>query len=222
MPKVSQKRFCIVTNRHIVDRGWEGTLWAGASVTFGVQLWMSRTDITVFTIAPRRIYYPSDDSIDIGVIPLDLSTIRITSHQNIHVDNVVSLDYLEFSVGQWEHLVPSETVFFPGYPEWYDRNGGRPIMRTGAIVSDPQTDYRRYDGPVTNRQTVTAIARFCLKRSRLTVTLVVRSSSRSEGSRRELGLLTAVCITRVFWSVSMLAIFRHRAMLWRLKTTRLL
>lgn len=41
-----------------------------------------------------------------------------------------------------EHLDVGEAVVFPGFPEWYDRNGERPILRTGTIVSDPRFDYR--------------------------------------------------------------------------------
>src|SRR5947199_8976750 len=35
-----------------------------------------------------------------------------------------------------------DTIAFPGYPAFFDHNGDRPIMRVGAISSDPASDYR--------------------------------------------------------------------------------
>ena len=32
-------------------------------------------------------------------------------------------------------------VAYPGFPPWYDKRGGRPILRTGTISSDPRYDY---------------------------------------------------------------------------------
>jgi hypothetical protein len=40
-------------------------------------------------------------------------------------------------------------VAFPGYPPWHDRLNERPILRTGALSSDPRSDYSfsgQYDG----------------------------------------------------------------------------
>lgn len=34
-----------------------------------------------------------------------------------------------------------DLLAFPGYPPWYDRNGERPIIRSGSIASDPISDY---------------------------------------------------------------------------------
>ncbi|WOH63162.1 hypothetical protein [Bradyrhizobium sp. BWA-3-5] len=34
-----------------------------------------------------------------------------------------------------------DLVALPGYPDFYDRNGNRPIMRMGTIASDPESDY---------------------------------------------------------------------------------
>lgn len=42
----------------------------------------------------------------------------------------------------WPQLQPGEFVSFPGYPTWYDRLQIRPVLRSGVLASDPQTDYR--------------------------------------------------------------------------------
>jgi hypothetical protein len=40
-------------------------------------------------------------------------------------------------------------VAFPGYPEWYDDQGQRPIFRGGTIASDPRVNYS-YKKPMGN------------------------------------------------------------------------
>jgi hypothetical protein len=50
---------------------------------------------------------------------------------------------------QWPQLQPGEFVVFPGYPIWYDQLQIRPVMRSGLIASDPQTDYRSGKGEPT-------------------------------------------------------------------------
>lgn len=42
----------------------------------------------------------------------------------------------------YKELSPGAAVAFPGYPEMFDQNGIRPILRTGSIASDPDNDYR--------------------------------------------------------------------------------
>lgn len=57
-------------------------------------------------------------------------------------------DFLEGSAQYWSVLDVGEMAFFPGFPVWYDKVHGRPVMRSGAIMSDPQTDIRVFeDGP---------------------------------------------------------------------------
>ena len=46
----------------------------------------------------------------------------------------------------WPQLQPGEFVSFPGYPIWYDRLQIRPVLRSGFIANDPQTDYRVSEG----------------------------------------------------------------------------
>jgi hypothetical protein len=39
-------------------------------------------------------------------------------------------------------LNPGDGIAFPSYPELFDINGIRPVMRTGTIASDPENDYQ--------------------------------------------------------------------------------
>ena len=42
-------------------------------------------------------------------------------------------------------LNPGDPIAFPSYPELFDANGIRPLMRSGTIASDPMSDYRSID-----------------------------------------------------------------------------
>jgi hypothetical protein len=138
--------FAIVSNKHVLLRAWKEPLWEGARQLFVVEVWTHRNEKATLVMDPTTIYHHDDDSIDVAAIPFDMRRVIQTTHRNLRLGNVIHWNYVEMSQKEWENLVPSETVYFPGYPQWYDRNGGRPIMRTGAIVSDPLTDYRLKEG----------------------------------------------------------------------------
>lgn len=54
--------------------------------------------------------------------------------------------FLTASEEQWALLEVGEMTFFPGFPFWYDKSCRRPVMRSGALMSDPQTDTRAFEG----------------------------------------------------------------------------
>lgn len=58
----------------------------------------------------------------------------------------LSWDFLTASEQYWDVLDVGEMAFFPGFPAWYDKSQRRPVMRSGAIMSDPQTDIRVFEG----------------------------------------------------------------------------
>jgi hypothetical protein len=53
--------------------------------------------------------------------------------------------YIDFDLladaNQLSKLDICDMVALPGYPDFYDRNGDRPIVRIGTIASDPNSDY---------------------------------------------------------------------------------
>ena len=48
-------------------------------------------------------------------------------------------------------LNPGDPIAFPSYPELFDQNGVRPIMRIGSIASDPVNDYQSIGQPPARR-----------------------------------------------------------------------
>lgn len=55
-------------------------------------------------------------------------------------------EFLASTEQYWNLLDVGELAFFPGFPAWHDKTQGRPVMRSGAIMSDPQTDIRVFEG----------------------------------------------------------------------------
>lgn len=144
------ERVGIVSNRHILDKTWLEPLWRGASLELAIDVWINRTTKKTYRISPLRTYSHDDESIDVAVIPVDRFHRQDRPDSPVYLQSALPWEFLMKAQEDWHLLEPSETVFFSGYPEWYDRSAGRPIMRTGAIISDPQYDYRYTDGPPTN------------------------------------------------------------------------
>lgn len=161
----SDNRLALVTNRHIADAEfYDEDLNKGSSLTsVKLQWWQSKNLRLEHTIAKPRPLYHSDPLIDVAVIPIASTAdtrIEITGELYGDLDQFVDENSAEKFVFEhaisWENLVECESlwpqleagefVVFPGYPVWHDHLQIRPVMRSGLIASDPQTDYRASDG----------------------------------------------------------------------------
>jgi hypothetical protein len=70
------------------------------------------------------------------------------AEMEIRPEHFLTWDFLVAAEQYWHVLNVGEMAFFPGFPAWYDKSQRRPVMRSGAIMSDPQTDIRIFDqGP---------------------------------------------------------------------------
>lgn len=157
-------RFALVTNRHVVDLPWSDPKFDGTKLTGLVaEIWTGSNDALVkrvnVTLNPAEVRFHPDSSVDVAAIELVMSEMQIRDDLSrlmpesfdINLAGGIPLDYFATEEDFASLIDVGEVVFFPGYPEWYDRNGDRPIMRTGAIVSDPRYGYRRTTGPVSDR-----------------------------------------------------------------------
>jgi hypothetical protein len=161
------RRFALVTNRHLADIPWvdpdrDGTTLKAVKIEF----WQSDKLRLEFDIEDPKPLYHSDTSIDIAVIPfgprIDPKMLG-TPYDNIEnimsdldtdhlmLKHALSWEYLLECESLWPLLRPGEFVAFPGYPTWYDRLQIRPVLRSGVIASDPQTNYRFSEGEPSNR-----------------------------------------------------------------------
>jgi hypothetical protein len=152
-------RIGLVTNRHLTDAEFYSEVeYRGATIkSIKLQWWQSsslRLEPTINTPAP---YYHADPSIDVAITPIASKPnepIAITSTlfgdtaewiDNQDTDQLMfkhafSWEYLLECEKLWPQIQPGDFVSFPGYPIWYDRLQIRPVLRSGMIASDPQTD----------------------------------------------------------------------------------
>jgi hypothetical protein len=157
-------RLGLVTNRHLADLPWQDEKYKGTTIkTVKMEWWQStalRLENTITEPAP--LYHP-DPSIDVAIIPiagkpdapLEISGAFYGDVQKFAAEadpdtlmfqHGLSWPYLLECEQLWPQLEPGEFVTFPGYPIWFDRLQKRPVLRSGVIASDPQTDYRLSDG----------------------------------------------------------------------------
>lgn len=157
-------RFGIVTNRHLTDVPWHTQYQDVVAESVKVEMWQGRNLRLEFTISDPQPLYHNDPTIDVAVIPFgpkintDIIGTPYDKIENIIDDpdtnglilnHGLSWPYLLECEKLWPVLEPGEFVSFPGYPAWYDKLQTRPVLRSGMIASDPQTDYRRLEGDPT-------------------------------------------------------------------------
>lgn len=148
--KLADGRLAVVTNRHVIEYPWIDPTYAGSVLQqVDLMVWRDTTTTQQLTLAPQAFRPHVDPTIDVAAAILDPnSTITAASPPNLEVGFWIDWGYINDQYWESVHLVEvGEPVMLPGYPEWFDRSAGRPIMRTGALVSDPQFDYRYLAGP---------------------------------------------------------------------------
>ena len=158
-------RFALVTNRHLTDIPWVNPSRDGTVLkSVKVELWQSRNLRIEFDIQDPTVYLHEDEYIDVSVVPfgpaIDMNAVgypydkieNLIPDPNAGVlefQHALSWEYLLECESLWPELGPGESVAFPGYPVWYDRLQTRPVLRSGVIASDPQTEYRSSSGELT-------------------------------------------------------------------------
>ena len=136
----------LITNRHMVD------------IEYGdVRKQYSGYKLLEFTIDNRRndpkTHLPTDiveikiQNIDEFYFP-EVKENDIACLKNIkYLGGDVSIDFpIPYSLIATEEKIKEKLsvcdfVAFPGFPEWYDKRNNNPILRTGALASDPRFDY---------------------------------------------------------------------------------
>ncbi|WP_165612719.1 helix-turn-helix domain-containing protein [Mycobacterium kubicae] len=166
----ADNRLGLVTNRHLADAVFlDPNVYDGTTIkSIKVQWWQSKELRCEHTITDPKPLYHADPLIDVAIIPITskpdeplkaigeffgdiVKFITENSPTEITLNHAISWENLEECEMLWQKLEPGEFVAFPGYPIWYDRLQIRPVMRSGVIASDPQTDYRSGKGDRTKK-----------------------------------------------------------------------
>jgi hypothetical protein len=69
-----------------------------------------------------------------------LKTIKVTN-VNTSIEFAIPFEMLASEDKIKNKLSVCDFVAFPGFPDWYDKRNNTPILRTGALASDPRVDY---------------------------------------------------------------------------------
>ncbi|WP_131808701.1 hypothetical protein [Mycolicibacterium mucogenicum] len=164
-------RLGLVTNRHIADDTFFDERNVGSELkSIKVQWWQTKELRCEHTTDDPKPLYHSDPLVDVAIIPLhtepkkplratgeyfgDLHQYMAENTKAMELKYAISWKMLLEAEKLWPQVQPGDFVVFPGYPEqWHDKLQMRPVMRSGLIASDPQTDYRlgedaptKYDG----------------------------------------------------------------------------
>jgi hypothetical protein len=131
----------LITNRHNVDAVMKDVKYAGYKPT-GIQLsgyFDGEHLVADLAYQEIQIGFPSNPNEDVAAI--NVTTVQF------HVNKIanMSANYIDVSklskASDLSRLDICDMVALPGYPDFYDRNGNRPIVRMGTIASDPDSDY---------------------------------------------------------------------------------
>lgn len=144
---VKNKRdsLCLVSNRHVFDFSYkkdDSSLAKYSLKEIEISGKRGSTEDNIpegdlsFSIVPN-VKFSGDCNNDIAcvteIIPLKANDIRI--------DYFVPYSFLAIEADFQKRLMVCDFLAFPGFPEWYDKQANRPILRTGTISSDPRFDY---------------------------------------------------------------------------------
>lgn len=144
----------LVTNRHILDISYKktnkeldkfelkGICISGKAIDHKNG---NKLKNTSFQIRSKDVIFPKNKDNDVII----LHEVIVMHKGNEHIiDFFVDEGVMATSEDFEKNLAVCDLVSFPGFPEWHDKKGKRPIMRSGIISSDPRENYH-YNHTVT-------------------------------------------------------------------------
>ncbi|MCF2523447.1 hypothetical protein [Bradyrhizobium sp. G127] len=135
----------LVTNRHNVDAAMKNIKYAGYQMANIRVSGYFGGEHLVGDFAGQEIFlgFPQNSIEDVAAIDVTSATYHVNKSKNM-MTNYVGQSLIA-SDAELSKLDICDMVALPGYPDFYDRNGDRPIMRMGTIASDPASDYRDHE-----------------------------------------------------------------------------
>ncbi len=159
----AKDKMYIVTNRHNVFLDFAHSKYIGYKIDgLVVTGYFGQGQFAQCDFAGQTISYAVPDNAAEDVVVMDVTgipfrfirkrlpgedpTVETTSLAPI----AVGLDMLA-KENDFTKINPADRIAFPSYPSVYDRNGHRPLMRTGAIAGDALSDYQGPDQGIGRR-----------------------------------------------------------------------
>jgi hypothetical protein len=129
----------IITNRHVIDLNYIDL--TGKYKDFklsGLNITGRRPDDTTYIIRlheKAKIYFHEDIDNDVVLIEAKVHSDEAGSfHWHFGIEHLAD-------VRVFETIEPFDLICYSGFPDQHDKLGGRPIIRSGRIASDPQYNY---------------------------------------------------------------------------------
>jgi hypothetical protein len=135
----------LITNRHNVDAAMKHPKYAGyRPVGLEISGYFGNRYLHA-TLAQTELTIGFPDNLDEDVAAINLTNVGFIVEPPLDM----LVNYISYSlVADDSHLSKldiCDMVAIPGYPDFYDRNGERPIVRMGTIASDPDSNYQDAD-----------------------------------------------------------------------------
>lgn len=150
----------LVTNRHVVDPGYSDARWLGYHIV-GMRIESySSFDENNFPIEKHigDIENYSEFTFHEN-INNDIACLKNVRLKNGDMTIICHIPYSMLATEEWlSHLSVCDSIAYPGFPEWYDRQNDTPIFRMGTIASDPRLNYSYM--PSSSKQNVIAYEGF--------------------------------------------------------------
>ena len=143
----NDSRLVLVTNRHMLDAEVYCAEYAGYRLQRLICSGKAKDDTAG---RPSIKQEWTVDHSDIRCSPVDGNDIACLIDPKVTVHNDRTQARIDYSIPRaWvatsddfeSELSICDFVAFPGFPEWHDHRGHRPILRTGTISSDPRYNY---------------------------------------------------------------------------------
>jgi hypothetical protein len=137
-----EKELFLVTNRHNLDAPMKNIKYAGFKPTgFNLSGYFDGEHL-VATLAEQEISigFTENDQEDVAAIHITGAPFLVNKPKNM-IATFIEHEALATS-DELSKLDICDMVALPGYPDFFDRNGDRPIVRMGTVASDPISDYQ--------------------------------------------------------------------------------
>jgi hypothetical protein len=135
----------LVTNRHNLDAPMKDLKYAGYKPV-GIKLsgYFDGEHLVAELVEQEiAIGHPDNDQEDVAAIRITNVKFLVNKPRDM---TATFIGHDALATGEeLSRIDICDMVVLPGYPDFYDRNGDRPIVRMGTIASDPESDYQDFD-----------------------------------------------------------------------------
>ena len=148
------KEIVLVTNRHVLDLPYSNPKYSSMGyqirniiAKFRVRDPVTRKpDIIIHGLIQGNIVFANSYDNDVaaikGISLVNMNPVTKTPNSKTNINYFVDYDLLATkSEFQSDKVSVGDVVAFPGYPEWYDQQNFRPILRSGTVASDTNYSY---------------------------------------------------------------------------------